>query len=58
MVGYFPGLFKVWYKWNLIIYVLLFSKLRKNFRIVMDINVENAINVHLEEIKLIRFKEV
>ena len=58
IVGDFPGFFKVWYTRNLIVNILLFSEVRKKFRITMDTNIESTINVYLKEEKVIRFKGV
>ena len=58
MVEDFLGFFKVWYNRDLMVTILLLSEVRKKFRITMYTNIESIINVHLEEEKVIRFKEV
>ena len=58
MISDFSGFFKVWYNKNLMVNILSFRNVRKNFFIAMDTDVEITINVHLGEEKVMKFKEV
>ena len=56
--GYFAGFFYVWYNTMSMLNILSFAEVRKKFRITMDTNKETSMNVHLENNKIMKFKEV
>ena len=56
--GDFPGMFKVWYNPSSMMNILSFKDVRKHFRITMDTDVENVINVHMKCGKVLKFEEV
>ena len=56
--GDFPGLFKVWYNSESMLNILSFKDVRKRFRITVDTSVENAICVHMDDGKVMKFNEV
>ena len=58
MVGDHPGFFKLWYNMNSMVNILLFSEVCKKFHITMNTDIKSIIKVHLEEGKVMRFKEV
>ena len=51
-------MFDVWYNHELMLNILYFKDVRKNFRITIDTAVENCINVHLMDGTVLRFEEV
>jgi hypothetical protein len=56
--GDFPGFFKVWYNPKSMLNILSFKDVRKRFRVTVDTGVEAAICVHLDDGKVLKFKEV
>ena len=57
-VGDFPGMFTVWYNRDSMLNILSFRDVRENFRIAMDTDKENSIEVHLPGGKSVNFMEV
>ena len=56
--GYFPSFFKVWFNPKPRVNILSFKDVRKRFRVTVDTAVKNAIRVHLDDGKVMKFKEV
>ena len=47
LTGMFPGFFRVWLNPDSILIILSMSDVTDQFRVTMDSNVDNAINVHV-----------
>ena len=56
--GYLPGFFKVWLNVKSMLNILSFKEVRKRFRITVDTAVESTINVHIDELTVLKFEEV
>ena len=56
--GDLPGFFRVWYNPRSMLNILSFRDVRKRFRVTVDTSVENAICVHVEGGKVLKFVEV
>ena len=57
-VGTFPGMFNVWYNPDSMLNMLVFSDVRKHFRVTMDTSIENTIKVHMKEGHVLDFEDV
>ena len=57
-VGEFPGFFKVWYNPDSMLNILSFKDVRKRFKVTVYTSVENAICVHIDDGKVLKFAEV
>ena len=57
-VGLFPGFFEIYYNHKSLLNILSTRDVRKHFRVTMDTEVEAAMNVHLKDGKILKFKEV
>ena len=58
LVGDFPAMFEVWYNPESMLNIMSFKDVRKHFRITIDTDVENTVNVHLKCGKVLKFEEV
>ena len=56
--GMFPGFFCMWLNPDSLLNILLMSDVIDHFRVTMDLNVNNAINVHLNANKVLKFKNI
>ena len=56
--GDLPGFFRVWFNPDSRLNILSFKDVRKQFRITVDTSVENTICVHMDDGKVLKFKEV
>ena len=56
--GDLPGFFKVWYNPSSMLNILSFRDVRKRFRVTVDTSIENAICVHVDGGKVLKFVEV
>lgn len=52
-----PGFFQVWYNRNSMVNILTWADVRKHFRITADTAEENAIHVHVDDGKIIKFEK-
>lgn len=50
------GFGQVWYDTNAIANIFGFKDTTKRYRITMDTDIENALNVHISKDKVIKFK--
>ena len=57
MEGDIPGWFTAYYNPNSLMNMFSFQDVRKRFRVTMDTGEENAIIVHLDEGKVVKFLE-
>ena len=56
--GDLPGFFKVWYNPDSMVNILSFRDVRRRFKVTADTSVENSICVHMEDGKVLKFKEM
>ena len=57
-VGYFSGMFQVWFNPKSLLNILSLSNIRAKFRITIDTAVASCIMVHIGDGKILRFEEV
>lgn len=57
-VALLPDFFKVWYNPDSLMNILALSDVRKHFRVTMDTNLDSAIHVHMDDGRVLPFKEV
>ena len=58
LTGMFPGFFCVWLNPYSLLNILLMSDVTDHFRVTMYLNVDNAIYVHMDAEKVLRFKKI